>query len=178
MIDNIETDARCGLEVKRYHTWRTIQRQSTGEHSAQVMRILLAIWPTAPRHMLVHCLMHDMGEMAGDIPFPGKSENPVLRQHMQALEDNYYSSMVERWRAPTLENSLLEDERRIFKLAESLEMWEFALTEVNMGNRYAEVVARRMYMAARNYMVELAKHVEIVQRTQDYISRRILQEEK
>lgn len=154
MIVDIEHDARRGLEVKRFHTWPTIRGQSTGEHSAQVMRILLAVWPDAPRRMLVHCLTHDIGEMAGDLPWPAKKDDPILKDRMEMAETKVHAFMTARWQVPN-RNPLDHYQQRVFKLCESIEMWEFALTEQNMGNRYAAVVAVRMLLQASALLGEL-----------------------
>lgn len=147
MIESIESDPRIALQVTRYHTWPHVQDQSVGEHSAQVMRILLTVWPHAPRRLLIHCLLHDVGEMAGDVPYPGKKNNPALKQAMDALEDEYHGQMTERWDLPG-PVALPEYEERVFKLCEYVEMWEYGLQEQNLGNRYAAVIAMRMLLAA------------------------------
>lgn len=62
MID-IRTDPRLAGEVSRYHTWPHLRQQSVAEHSWQVMRIMLAIYPMVPRVLLIHCMAHDAGEI-------------------------------------------------------------------------------------------------------------------
>lgn len=154
MIDQIENDARRGLEVVRYHTWPVLQRQSVGEHSIQTMRILLAVWPDAPRRMLVHCMTHDCGEMAGDLPWPVKRDDPILKDRHNMAEDKILKMMTARWNLPK-RKPLDHYEERVFKCCESIEMWEFALTEQNMGNRYAAIIAVRMLLAASALLADL-----------------------
>jgi hypothetical protein len=174
MIDYIETDARRGLEVKRFHTWPVLRQQTTGEHAAQVMRIMLAVWPVAPRHVLVHCLTHDMGEMAGDQPWPTKLNDPVLKERTDAAEAFVYDRMVDKWKAPGRERlSMLE--RNTFKMCEYIEMWEYALTEINLGNQYARCIAVRMLLEANKFMIKIPDMV-IVNAARSYVKSRTEQE--
>lgn len=142
MID-IRTDPRLAGEVSRYHTWPHIRQQSVGEHSWQVARILLSIHPTASRSMLIHCIIHDAGEIGtGDVPYPIKKENPNLKVIMDELEDETVNAMGVKWNFP-VPILLSPEEKIIFKLAEFIEMWEWALKEQMLGNKFAEVVASR-----------------------------------
>lgn len=154
MIDDIETDPRIAGQIARYHTWPTHRTQSVGEHSWQILRILLTIWPAAPRRMLVHTTLHDVGEMAGDIPYPGKKNDPVLKDRMNVAERRVHSEMTSRWNLPPA-IVLSHYEEKVFKLCEYLEMWEFGLHEQNMGNRYGAVVSLRMLQAASALLGDL-----------------------
>lgn len=154
MIDDIETDPRVAGEIARYHTWPVTKKQSVGEHSWQVLRIILSVWPAVPRRLLVHAVLHDVGEMAGDLPFPVKKNDPVLKQRMDAAESAAHEQMSAIWNLPRA--VVLSDyERQVFKLCENLEMWEFSLQQQNLGNRYAAVMALRMLTAASILLNEL-----------------------
>lgn len=147
MIDDIEADPRVAGQITRYHTWPKTREQSVGEHSWQIMRILLTLWPTAPRRLLVHAVLHDVGEMAGDVPWPGKKNDPVLKERHDAAERVVHENMSREWCLPPA--VVLGDyEHGVFKLCEYIEMWEWGLHEQNLGNRYGAVVALRMLMAA------------------------------
>lgn len=142
MID-IRTDPRLAGEVSRYHTWPHLRQQSVAEHSWQVMRIVLTIYPMAPRDLLIHCMAHDVGEIGtGDIPYPIKKENPDLKEIMDELEAETLSAMTLKWNFPS-GAALSPEEKLIFKLAEFIEMWEWALKEQLFGNEFAEVVGSR-----------------------------------
>lgn len=154
MIDNIETDPRVAGQVTRYHTWPRTRDQSVGEHSWQVMRILLTVWPTVPRKLLVHAVLHDVGEMAGDIPYPGKRNDPLLKDRMDLAEQKIHAGMMDAWRLPGI-TTLTEYEHRVFKVCENLEMWEWGLHEQNLGNRYGSVVTMRMMVAALGALEQL-----------------------
>lgn len=136
-------DPRRAGQVTRFHTWPRLREQSVGEHSWQVLRILLAIWPGAPRHLLIHCVTHDVGEtVSGDPPYPIKVLNVDLKQACDRIEREAHLLMSDSWRLP-LPCDLSEEEKIIFKLAEFVEMWEWGVFEVGMGNSYAGLVVDR-----------------------------------
>lgn len=136
-------DPRRALQVTRYHTWPRLREQSVGEHSMQVMRILLAIWPDCSRELLMHCLVHDIGEtVSGDPPYPVKRDNPVLKAECDRIERSAHLSMCIPWGLPAPQ-ALTEVERAVFKLAEFIEMWEWGLHEIRLGNDYAVLVRDR-----------------------------------
>lgn len=154
MIDNLETDPRHAMQISRYHTWPVIRRQSVGEHTAQIMRIMLAIWPHCPRRILVHALFHDIDEMNGDLPWPMKANDPVLKARMDLAGVRTRAAM-NKWGVPT-HTILNEFEHNFFKTCEYIEMWEYGLSEQNLGNKYAAVVAQRMILCASASMEKLA----------------------
>lgn len=145
MID-ILYDARAGGDVERYHTWRTAQRQTCAHHMWNVARILLSVWPDAPRKLVVEALFHDAGEMCGDVPYPFKRDDPVLKERMDAAELRVRDSMSRTWGLPD-QMALSDYEHMILKICDYLEMWEFGITEVNLGNKYAEIVVSRTWEA-------------------------------
>jgi 5'-deoxynucleotidase YfbR-like HD superfamily hydrolase len=140
-------DPRAAGEIRRYHTWAIHNEQSVGEHTWQVMRIILTVWPSCPRHVLVYTVKHDMGEMAGDIPYPFKIRVPELRAGMDKAENMVDKLQREGLGAPLLKHPLTPFERLAFKLCENLEMWEHGWREYNMGNRYALLITERMQAA-------------------------------
>lgn len=157
MIVDIESDPRHGLQVKRYHTWRVIQQQSNGEHSAQISRIMITVWPDCPRHLLIHAVLHDIGEMAGDLPYPSKKNDPALKERMNIAEMRVHRKMSEKFMLPSAV-FLNEYDQIFFKFCEYLEMWEHCLQEQNMGNKYATVMATRMLIAASTLMGKLTQY--------------------
>jgi 5'-deoxynucleotidase YfbR-like HD superfamily hydrolase len=145
----IRDDPRMAACVDRYHTWPHIRPQSVGEHSFQIQRILLAIWPECPREVLVHAIVHDLGEVGtGDAPYPVKAENPVLKREMDRIEDQTVLRMCLPWGVPA-PKPLPEAQQQIFKLAEFIEMYEWAAQELMMGNQFARLVADRCFGAIR-----------------------------
>lgn len=139
-------DPRSAGRVTRYHTEQHITKQSVGEHTWQVIRILLAIWPDCPRYMIVEIMFHDVGERGtGDIPFPVKAKNPMLKSAMDAMEDEVIWEMSELGWGVISGHGMGTDQRAIFKMAEFIDMWEHALDEISMGNKNAELVRQRCW---------------------------------
>jgi hypothetical protein len=136
-------DPRAAGEVLRYHTWSVNHKQSVGEHTWQILRILLTVWPGAPRRVMIHTVVHDMGEMAGDPPYPFKQMFKELKQGTLAAE-NYVVTEMRRGLGVPQHGALSLYERAVFKLCEYVEMWEYGLHEVNMGNSYGARIAERM----------------------------------
>jgi 5'-deoxynucleotidase YfbR-like HD superfamily hydrolase len=145
-------DPRRAGQVTRYHTWPRLREQSVGEHSWQVARVLLAIWPAAPRRLLVHCVTHDIGEtVAGDPPYPVKALNPDLKTACDRIEGAAHDMMAMTWMLP-VRLALPEHERAAFKLAEFIEMWEWGLFELSMGNSNAALVVSRCADGVAHYV--------------------------
>lgn len=148
MTDSIHPqtlDARQAGLVRRYSTWPHSREQSVGEHSWQLARILLTIYPEVRREVLIYTLMHDLGErVAGDIPYPVKANNPPLKKMMDGIEESaslaIHGAWGMRWQSP---DELTRIELDLVKLAELIEMAEWALNEMNTGNRYAALVFER-----------------------------------
>ncbi|HUD11471.1 MAG TPA: YfbR-like 5'-deoxynucleotidase [Candidatus Saccharimonadia bacterium] len=167
-------DPRRALQVTRYHTWPRLREQSVGEHTAQVMRIMLAIYPSASVKLLTYALFHDIGEVAvGDVPYPAKNQDATIQAAFDAAELQAHIGMVERFVLPApIDISPLE--KLIFKLAEYIEMWEWGLHETNLGNRYAVLVSKRMYDAIHDKLYELKQleQKETAQSTAYYLHAR------
>jgi len=143
-------DPRRAGQIERYGVFPHISRQTTGEHSWQVARLLLALWPDAPRHMLVHALVHDVGELwAGDCSWHSKRADPDLKHMLDQTEHNAHLQMVDPWALPGPQ-ALSTMERAVFKATETLEMWEWAWHEINLGNKYAHLVEQRCRTALQD----------------------------
>lgn len=174
MIVDVESDPRHAGQVERYHTWPTHRRQSVAEHTWQVMRIMMTVDVGMCTTRLMHyAVLHDVGEMAGDVPWPGKRNDPVLKSQHDLAEKRVRAAMTARWGQPGLP-TLSGTERSFFKMCECIEMWEFGLQERSMGNRYGTVVAERMLLAACEYMEKLSKDVQKAAKL--YVQRRLEQE--
>lgn len=173
-VIDITPDPRAALEIVRYHTWRVIRPQTVGEHSAQIMRIMLTVWPRCPRRLLIHAVAHDMDEMVGDIPYPFKKNFPELDEGMRKAGYEIRRRQREACGIPP-DVALSGHEQRFFKLCEYIEMWEYGIAEKNMGNRYADVVVERMQTEIRRKMPfeEIPDHPGIPAALTKYIQSRI-----
>lgn len=141
----IHRDPRWGGNVRRYHTWPTIQEQSVASHSWNVVRLLLVLWPDAPQPVLVAALLHDVGEVeAGDPPYPSKRDYPELKIGHDRAEYNVHVAMSEPWLLPA--PIIVDDHSRtLVKLADMMEMWEFGIAEVELGNRHGQIIVDRCW---------------------------------
>jgi 5'-deoxynucleotidase YfbR-like HD superfamily hydrolase len=129
-------DPRLAGEVVRYHTWPHIKAQTVAAHSWHVIRILLAIWPEVPRHVIVEAIFHDVGEgFAGDSPFYAKRANPGLKTILDKMENDARLGMALPW-GVVAPQALSDDEYKVLKVADLIEMWEHALHEIELGNVY------------------------------------------
>jgi hypothetical protein len=135
-LEPVTLDPRRALQVTRFHTWPRIREQSVGEHSMQVMRILLAIYPGCPRNMLVY---------------------PDLKAAHTRIEAEAVKLMTATWMLPHC-SPLSRVEALIFKLAEFIEMWEWGLFEEGLGNKHAELVSSRCAGAIAEHLHQLASY--------------------
>ena len=123
--------------VRRYHTWAVHHQQTVGEHSWQVARVYTAIFgvPTAEvAHYVAH---HDSAELiVGDPPFPVKATTPALKAAYDSLE--WIAVQELGLKLPQLD----ERERRRVKVCDLVEMMEFGMCELEMGNRHAAAIVR------------------------------------
>jgi 5'-deoxynucleotidase YfbR-like HD superfamily hydrolase len=144
---NLAEDPRAAGEIRRYHTWAVQRDQSVGEHTWQIMRILLTVWPSCPRNVIVHAIIHDMGEMAGDVQYPFKGLFPELRAGSEKAENHVRDMQRKTLGAPDVKHPLSPFEHHVFKACDNLEMWEYGVREVNRGNNYAKIIVTRMMTA-------------------------------
>ena len=158
-------DPRNAGGVKRYHTWKTIQTQSVAEHSWNVARILMVLWTDAPAEALRYALLHDAGELStGDAPFPIKKDNPVLKREMDRLEEAACEEM-----GLTLLMETTPEWRWRVKLCDMLEMWEFGLEEVALGNLYARPIVLRTEKVIHDMLRSARILREEIQTVRDYM---------
>jgi 5'-deoxynucleotidase YfbR-like HD superfamily hydrolase len=155
-------DPRRALRVKRYHTVPMLNEQTVGEHVAQLLRITMTIWPHPPRNFIAHILCHDMPEcVLGDPPYPAKRVHPPLKDAMTGAEDKVVRDMRGHWSLPEY-TPLTEEEHRVFKLFESIEMWECGLNEIEMGNKTAYIIKNQMEDAIQLYMPKAQSGANVV----------------
>lgn len=154
----IHADRWLAGRVERYHTWPTIQRQTTRDHSCRVLQIFVEISGGVPRGEVLYWISwHDGGEQfAGDMPFGGKSSSPVVKSVINELEQVGLEKLgVEM-------PKLTEEEFKLAKLCDLLEMWEFSRAEMKLGNKYAEVMVSDTYTAALSASSALGVYQKVV----------------
>lgn len=88
-------------------------------------------------------MFHDVGELVtGDPPYPIKARNPVLKAEMDRLEAEGVSHM-------DLPPNLMEPDEALhwkqrIKICDVLEMWEFLMDEVALGNSFCRFMVDDM----------------------------------
>lgn len=167
---------RAGL-VLRYHTYPTLQQQSVAEHTWQVIRVLWAIWPDVPRCVIQHAMIHDCGELAiGDLPYPSKGLwSEAGKKELDRLEKGAILDMCIPWCLPS-PPQLKPEEYAIFKLAEYIEMYEFAWNEINLGNKYGVLIKKRCNEGITRIIATVP--ITIADKARKYINKRDNTEEE
>lgn len=142
--DIVLRHARFAGEIRRYHTWPVLRQQTNGEHTWQCLRIYLEIWKRIPALTAKYLVYHDVGEQVlGDLPYPAKAHNPALKKEADKVEARGLAAMgVE---LPKLEKR----ERLRCKACDYLEMFEFGVLELQMGNKYAAPIINGMDRSLR-----------------------------
>jgi 5'-deoxynucleotidase YfbR-like HD superfamily hydrolase len=94
-------------------------------------------------HIIMHTMFHDIGEtFTGDLPYPVKSENPELKKQLDYLEERSRLMQLEYWDA-FRQTMLSEQDRILFKQIELVEMAEFGMDQMCLGNSHAFIIADR-----------------------------------
>lgn len=170
-------DPRSAGKISRYHTWERIRDQSVGEHTWQLLRIILAVHRHASPELLRWTMFHDVGErVTGDVPFPVKRENPELKRALDKMEHETLLQMATTWGA-VAGIQITDEEANLLKLAEFIEMMEWGLDELALGNQNAEIIFRSCCVqAAAQLALPLPSGVAASAET--YISRRIAHERR
>jgi 5'-deoxynucleotidase YfbR-like HD superfamily hydrolase len=141
--DVVRLDTRLSGQIHRYHTWPTIGKQTIADHCWQILRIYLSIADNIDDHMILHIMFHDIGETAiGDLPYPVKSENHKLKEQLDFIEQKSRYTQLEFWGA--FKSVLLtKADEKLFKDIELMEMAEFGMDQMCLGNSYGYIVADR-----------------------------------
>lgn len=158
MIDrnNIYSSPYLAGCVKRYHTWPMIKEQTVGHHCWRVACIFVEIFGIPRAEVLYYCLHHDSGELyAGDIPFGIKKTIPNLKEAMDVAESIGLKQLDTRL------PQLTKEEQIQVKICDYLEMHETGEHELNLGNKYAEPIAKDTMFLAQNLAREscMSEHV-------------------
>jgi 5'-deoxynucleotidase YfbR-like HD superfamily hydrolase len=108
----------------------------------------------------VEILLHDAAEVVvGDTPHPAKRRWPDLREALHRAEAEVRREMMPGAPEPT------PLERSRIKIADLLEMWEFGLEEVALGNMRGEAIVQNAGSAA----MEMVEETEDLNRVTAYM---------
>lgn len=173
-IGREKLDPRLAGDVKRYHTEKVLQGQTTAHHCWNVVRLVLVIFPDASRNLILEALFHDLGEgFAGDTPGPAKWASPDLAKAVNDLEEETRLGMVLPW-SVVPELILVPQEAAVLSVADLLDAWEHAMTEVSLGNTYMRIVIQRCVPVLAERVKGCPPGTE--HRLAKYMSRRELEE--
>jgi 5'-deoxynucleotidase YfbR-like HD superfamily hydrolase len=135
--------------VSRFHTMRTLHRQTVAEHAWGVAVILLWLYApdVPPPELLRYALLHDAAELeTGDIPATAKWASRTLTKELRNLEDEFF----ERHAMASHQDCLSEDDIRVVQFCDSVELLIYALTEADLGNAAMISVAERVIAHLEN----------------------------
>lgn len=124
--------ARFGGSVHRWHTWPVLQPQTNADHTWNCLRIYQQTFGRIPPNTAKYLTFHDCGELGvGDLPFPVKANNPKLKRLVDAEERRCLSEM-----GIVLSNIEAPEKLRV-RYADLMDMHEYGIVEMRMGNQYA-----------------------------------------
>lgn len=147
---DVMTNPRVAGLVRRYHTWPVLTIQSVGEHSWQVYRIYLELFGSVPEDVAHYIMAHDMGELvAGDPPYPLKKDNKDLKKIYHNIEITAIFEMGH------VSPRISKEESEQVKLCHMIEMMEFGLHEMTLGNQYARPIFERCQDVAQEMAADL-----------------------
>lgn len=128
-----------GGDVQRFHTMRTVKPNTVGQHSYGVALLCQLLAPNCSKKLLLAALTHDMAEQwTGDVPAPAKIAMGIS-QSLHELEETTLLAIGIDYGC-----DLNQDERRILKLADTLDGLMFCILEFNLGNA-------SIYTALKNF---------------------------
>lgn len=168
------SDPRLAGDVKRWHVVTTNRQQTVAEHSWNVARILLAIWPDCPREVVIEALFHDCGEIeTGDPPSTLKNRDDRLGPVYKQIENDVRLSMCLPWGLPP-PHEMYGYEKQVLRMADMIEMLEFSLREEMLGNRFFAPVSERLRMWITVTLGALPNDAPVRGRIKEYLVRREL----
>lgn len=148
--DSILKSPRFAGAIKRYHTWPTLQAQTNADHCYHVLRIYSMIFGLPSPEVTGYIIWHDAGEIkTGDLPHPIKANNPALKEVADRLE----AEAVKDMGGPSLE--LSDDLKVKVKMADCIEMLEFSMVELGLGNSWAQPISQNMSNAIQALIEKL-----------------------
>lgn len=160
-LDFIERGGR----VQRMHTVPVLHPQSVAAHSFGVAWLCYLLHPTndPSTNLLMAALQHDLAEhMTGDIPAPAKRLLNI-RGKVAAMEEQ----LINDAGLPFFENLLTTQEAEILAVADALELCQYSLREMKLGNRSEQLTEMFSNAMSYAYEVDYIGGVEIIQRLLD-----------
>lgn len=137
-----------GGEVERFHSCRTLQRETVAEHQYGVAMLCWLLRDgVPPRDLLMAALTHDLAEQdVGDVPAPTKRRLGVDNA-LSKMEDDFLE-------AYGLSIPLLPENARTLKIADIFDGMLFCVRERQLGNTLVTPIFQRYnsYLEQLNLM--------------------------
>jgi 5'-deoxynucleotidase YfbR-like HD superfamily hydrolase len=136
-----------GCQTERYHTQKTLQRETVGAHVGFMIGAAFIIYDTPSLALMKAISFHDhMEAVTGDIPAPMKLRDPNLKIRLDELEMEFHAeSKLPGW--PKMD--AFED--RQLKMLDRLSGVAFSAREMRMGNWEAQL----SFLNYSNYIAAL-----------------------
>jgi len=161
---------RASGAVSRYHTWPTLKQQTVADHTWNVLRIYERLFGAPEPYIFQHILYHDAAEViTGDIPFEIKRKNKDFKDAYDEVEKSA-NEMLGLSR--TLLGLAPLDAAKV-KFCDLQEMAEFAIIEMEMGNRLARpifdnIIKAQKALLEKDILVESNKDIALIMRNALY----------
>lgn len=134
MIDKVIRSTRHASMIDRYHTYPTLQKQDNASHTYGVLRIYIETFGPPPPEVTVYITYHDSGELAtGDVPYDAKRANPDLKELVNGIADEAAFALT---KGVFRRDMITEPQHAMVKFCDNLEMAEFGIEEMKLGNMY------------------------------------------
>lgn len=134
-----------GGHTKRFHTADTLTEQSVAAHSFGVAWLIVLIYPSARKDLILAGLAHDLAEhVIGDVSSPAKRRFPQLKSALDAAEHTMLRDV-----GLDFETGLTDFEVKVLKTADMLDGMMFCVRERRMGSK----VVCDIYENFRNYYI-------------------------
>lgn len=142
--ENVRACPRFAGAVRRYHTWPTIQQQTVADHTWNVIRVWWSVFGPLTAEESTYALWHDAGELLlGDLPFPVKAERAALKTVCDVVEAEGLLMLL----GFNPLRGASETTRLRCKVADLVEMHEFGVTELLLGNKLAQPIIEDTWSA-------------------------------
>ena len=129
--------SREASRIERAHTIRHFGSYTNGQHSFDMVTLLLELQPDASRDLILAVVHHDLSERwIGDTPFPAKLESHSLNESLNGLGRRVDEKMGWSHELSWMDNRWLQ-------IIDRLEFFLWADDQVNMGNRALEDVCKK-----------------------------------
>jgi len=146
---------RQSARTRRCHTLNVLHDQNISEHTFNALCILDFVAPTASKDTWQALLYHDVPEaITGDVPAVAKWKYPALEEALKIAENKIQEEY-------DLLFPLSEEERKLVKFADMLELAFYGIEEVKMGNRdFGKVVLKILLAIEYRHLRKLNERTE------------------